>query len=68
MSSITSGIKLNQQSCGKFLDNELNTEKVAFFRKPWKKIYRGNICVNFYDMLLGQVGYRKNVALTVLLV
>jgi hypothetical protein len=64
VSSITSVIKLNQQSCGKFLDNELNTENVAFFRKPWKKIYRGNICLNFYDML-GQVGYRKNVALTV---
>jgi hypothetical protein len=30
-----------------------------------EKIYKGNVCVNFYDILLGQVGYMKNMALTV---
>jgi hypothetical protein len=28
-----------------------------------EKIYKGNVCVNFYDMLLGQVEYRKNMAM-----
>jgi hypothetical protein len=65
VSSTTSGVNLNQQSCIEILDNKLKTEKADFFRKPWKKIYRLNICVKFYDMLLGQVGYRENMALTV---
>jgi hypothetical protein len=63
VSSTTSGINLNQLSCGKFLDNKLNTEKGDFFRKPWKNICKENICVDFYDMLLDQEVYRKNMAL-----
>jgi hypothetical protein len=67
--SITiSGINLNQQSCREFLNNKLKTENIDFFRKPWEKIYEGIVYVNFYDIFLGQVGYGKNMALTVRLV
>jgi hypothetical protein len=59
VSSTTSKFNLNQQSCREILNNKFKTENVDFFRKPWKKICKGNICVNFYDMLLDQVGYRK---------
>jgi hypothetical protein len=57
---ITCKINLNQQSCRGILVNKLKTEKADFFRKLYKKIFKGIVCVNFYDMLLGQVGYRKN--------
>jgi hypothetical protein len=56
---------LNQQSCREILDNKLKTEKVDFFRNPCKNIYKGNACVNFYVTMLGQLGYRKNMALIV---
>jgi hypothetical protein len=51
VSSTTFGIKLNEKSCREILNNRLKTEKIDFFRKPWEKIYKENVCVNFCDML-----------------
>jgi hypothetical protein len=65
VSITTPRINLNQQSCREILDNKLITEKVDFFRKPKKKNYKGIVYVNLYDMLLGQVGYRKNMVIIV---
>jgi hypothetical protein len=38
----------------------MKTKKANFFRKPEKKNYKGIVCVNFYDMILDSIGYKKN--------
>jgi hypothetical protein len=57
---------MNHQLYRKILNYNLKTLKVVFFRKPWKMIYKENVCVNFCDMLLSQVKYRKNLIMVVL--
>jgi hypothetical protein len=36
------------------------TKRLISLENHRKKNYKGIVCVNFYDMILGQVEYRKN--------